>query len=267
MRWSPSPNPRRAVAAIAAHRRRWTVGVCATALVALLAFAILEGDLPELVQDGAVLVGHVLRRFGVLAAFCLLYAEESGVPMPMPGDVFVMYIGHHAAQNLLTALAAWLGLVAVVALGASNLYWISARWGRSIVEHRLAKLLHLTPARIDQAERWFARWGMWALLVGRHIPGLRVPLTVAAGIFRVRYRVFVASVAISTAVWAGFFMAIGALIGGRVGHLLSLHREGYVILPAVIVLAFAVYLTVLLRRTATAGRTLSPGAVEGRGEG
>lgn len=255
MRWSPRPGPRRAVAAIAAHPRRWTVGVLAATVLALVVVAILEGDLPELVQDGAFVVGHLLRRFGVAAAFGLLYAEESGVPMPMPGDVFVMYVGHHAAQGVLTLVAAWLGLIAVVVLGASNLYWISARWGRSIVEHRLAKLLHLTPARISQAERWFARWGVWTLIFGRHVPGLRVPLTIAAGIFKVRYRVFVASVALSTAVWAGFFMSLGALFGGRIGHLLSLHREGYVILPAVIVLAFSVYVLILLRGTA---RTAEP---------
>jgi membrane protein DedA with SNARE-associated domain len=191
-----------------------------------------------------------LRQFGLMAAFALLYAEESGVPMPMPGDVFVMYVGHHAGHGLLTWLAAWTGLIAVVVLGASNLYWISQRWGRSIVEHRLAKVLHLTPARIDRAERWFARYGVWTLVFGRHIPGLRVPLTVAAAIFRVPYRVFIASVAISTAVWAGFFMMLGAVFGGRIGHLLQLHREGYVILPAAIVLAFGIYLLVLLRRTA-----------------
>jgi membrane-associated protein len=252
MRLSPNLGPRRAVAAIAAQRRRWTVGVFVAAIVALLVFATLEGDLPELVRDGVSVVGHLLRQFGLVAAFALLYAEESGVPMPMPGDVFVMYVGHHAGHSLLTWLAAWTGLIAVVVLGASNLYWISQRWGRSIVEHRLAKLLHLTPARIDRAERWFARYGVWTLVFGRHVPGLRVPLTVAAGIFRVRYRVFIASVAISTAVWAGFFMTLGAVFGGRIGQLLRLHREGYVILPAAIVLTFCLYLLILLRRTAKA---------------
>src|SRR2546429_8410968 len=109
MRRPPAPSPRRAVAALAAHPRRWTVAVFLAAILGLLIFAILEGDLPELVQDGGFFVGHVLRRFGVPAAFGLLYAEESGVPMPMPGDVFVMYIGHHAADSVLTLLAAWLG--------------------------------------------------------------------------------------------------------------------------------------------------------------
>jgi membrane protein DedA with SNARE-associated domain len=238
--------------------------VFVAAVVALLVFAILEGDLPELFRDGTYFVGHLLRHFGPAAAFGLLFAEESGVPMPMPGDVFVMYVGHHTVHSLLTWLAGWLGLIAVVVLGASILYWISQRWGRSLVEHRLAKVLHLTPAKIDHAERWFARWGVWTLVFGRHIPGLRVPLTVAAGIFRVRYRVFIASVAVSTAVWAGFFMTLGAVFGGRIGHLLGLHRSGYVILPLVVMLAFGVYLVILLRRTAPAGNPPSSLAEEGR---
>lgn len=249
MRRSASPSPLRAVAAIAAQRRRWTVGALLAIAAALLFFAILEGDLPELFRDGAYFIGHLLRHFGPTAAFGLLYLEESGVPMPMPGDVFVMYVGHHSAHGLVFLLAAWLGLIAVVIVGATNLYFISRRWGRAIVEHRLAKVLHLTPARIAQAERWFGRYGFWTLVFGRHVPGLRVPLTVAAGIFRVHYRVFIASVAISTAVWAGFFITLGAVFGGRIGHLLRIHREGYVILPAVIVIAFAVYLLILIRRT------------------
>lgn len=237
--------------------RRWTAALLLAAVVGLAAIAILEGDLPEAVGDAAAGVAFLLHRFGLAAAFTLLYLEESGIPMPMPGDVFVMYIGHHTAASLLTLFAAWLGLVAVVVLGATNLYFVSRRWGRSIVEHRLAKLLHLTPSRIDQAEHWFARWGVWTLVFGRHIPGLRVPLTVAAGIFGVRYPVFVASVAISTAVWAGFFLTMGAVFGGRIGHLLNLHREGYVILPAVVVFAFCTYLIILLRRTGR-GATPSP---------
>src|ERR1700686_5610333 len=96
MGWGSRPVPRRAGAAFAAQRRRWTAGVIGAAVVALLVFAILEGDLPELVRDGAFFVGHLLRQFGMAAAFGLLYLEESGVPMPIPGDVFVMYIGHHA---------------------------------------------------------------------------------------------------------------------------------------------------------------------------
>src|SRR3977135_2210664 len=100
-------------------RRRWTVGLLLGTVLALTAVAILEGDLPEALGDGAAIIGHLLHRFGQAAAFGLLYLEESGVPMPMPGDVFVMYVGHHSAQSLLSLLAAWLRVVARVVRGAT----------------------------------------------------------------------------------------------------------------------------------------------------
>jgi membrane-associated protein len=255
MRWDLRQGPGRgAPGIVGSWSRRWMAGMLVAAVGALVLIAILEGDLPEAAASGAHVVGHLLRRFGLLAAFGLLYLEESGVPMPMPGDVFVMYVGHHSARGLFTWLTAWLGLIGVVLLGATNLYLISRRWGRAMVEGRLGRFLHLTPAQLQRAEAWFARWGVWTLVLGRHIPGLRVPLTVGAGVFRVRYPVFAASVAASTAIWAGLFMAIGAAVGGRVGHLLRLHREGYVIIPMLVALAFIAYLVVIIRRTREAGQ-------------
>jgi hypothetical protein len=73
--------------------RRWTPGVLLALAVAVAVFAVFEGDLPEAFGDGAAAVGFLLHHFGQAAAFTLLYLEESGVPMPMPGDVFVMYAG------------------------------------------------------------------------------------------------------------------------------------------------------------------------------
>src|ERR1700693_1768178 len=126
MRWSDAPGtPRQAVAAIAARRRWWTVALLLAAILALAAFAILEGDLPEAFGDVVQLVCFFLRPFGQVSPCSLLFLEESGIPMPMPGDVFVMYVGHNSANSLLTLLAAWLGLIAVVVLGATNLYLIS----------------------------------------------------------------------------------------------------------------------------------------------
>jgi membrane protein DedA with SNARE-associated domain len=40
-----------------------------------------------------------------------------------------------------------------------------------------------------------------------------VPLTVAAGVLKLRYRVFAASVAVSSAAWAGLFLILGAIFG------------------------------------------------------
>src|SRR5207245_8297585 len=116
-------------------------------------------------------------------------AEESGVPLPAPGDVFVLYVGAHVPRNLVAWVSAWLGLILAVVLGATNLFFISRRFGRKLVESNFSEAIHLSPERLARAERWFDQYGVLAIIFGRHIPGFRVPITVAAGIFRIRYPV------------------------------------------------------------------------------
>jgi hypothetical protein len=106
-------------------------------------------------------------------------------------------------RHLASWLIAWRGLIGVVVLGATNLFFISRRFGRRLVEGRFAHLVHLSPERLQRAEKWFERCGVLAIIFGRHIPGFRVPITVAAGVLKVRYPLFAPSVAVSTAIRGG----------------------------------------------------------------
>jgi membrane protein DedA with SNARE-associated domain len=188
-------------------------------------------------------IGPFLHGTGPFPSLALLYIEESGVPLFVPGDVFVLYSGSRVPHNVFWLLAIWLGLIGCVTLGATNLYVISRRWGRRLVEGRTGAVFHITPARLARAERWFARWGVMALIVGRHIPGFRVPLTVAAGVSRFSYAAFAASVGLSTAIWAGVLLLTGFAFGGPAGRLFRRHPEVIlVILALLIVTATLVYL-------------------------
>jgi membrane-associated protein len=203
--------------------------------LAIIASATVQGDVPDLVSEGTNGIRFLLHRYSYLASYGLLYIEESGIPLPAPGDVFVMYVGAHVPRQLLSWIVAWLGLIGVVVLGATNLYLVSRRFGRRLVEGRFADLVHLSPERLARAERWFKRYGVIAIIFGRHIPGFRVPITVAAGIFKVSYPLFAASVAVSTAIWAGVFIVIGINFGPRLEAFLSLHRELYWLWAAIVV--------------------------------
>jgi membrane protein DedA with SNARE-associated domain len=158
-------------------------------------------------------IATVLKDYGYLGGFALIYIEESGPPLFIPGDAFLIYVGNRLPREVPIFLAAWVGFVLAVTFGATNLYLLSRRFGRRLLEHRLAKFLDLTPARLDRAEGWFNRYGPWTLIFGRHIPGLRVPLTAAAGVLKLPYGVFVLSVVISSAAWAGLFLILGAIYG------------------------------------------------------
>jgi len=66
--------------------------------------ALLEGDLPEEVGELASPVNRLLTRFGVPASLFLLYIEESGIALPVPGDGYVLYLPSRARS-----LVAWHG--------------------------------------------------------------------------------------------------------------------------------------------------------------
>ncbi|MHB8612416.1 MAG: DedA family protein [Candidatus Dormibacteraceae bacterium] len=232
-------------------------GIVLLIAAAIVVSAILQGDVPDVLETGTFWIRHLLHRYTYLASYGLLYIEESGIPLPAPGDVFVMYVGAHVPRNLASWVSAWLGLVIIVVLGATNLFFISRKFGRRLAESRYAEAVHLSPERLLKAEAWFQRYGVLAIIFGRHVPGFRVPITVAAGALKVSYSVFAASVAVSTAIWAGVVMVIGVNFGPRMEAFLHVHRFTYFIWGAVVLVMIAL----IVRRIASARpETARPGS-------
>lgn len=225
------------------EKRHWrfliVVGVSLVLAAAAILVAVLYGELPDLGGDFGQLSTRALRRFGAFAGFLLLYIEESGLPLGVPGDVFVMYTGTHVPPALPFWVGAWLGLIAAVVLGATNLYLISRRWGRRLADSDWGPMVHITPEHLASAEDWFRRRGALAIIFGRHIPGFRVPITVAAGVLRVHYPTFAACVAVSTGIWAGVMLTLGIAYGSRVEAFLQAHKETYLLVPVVVIVLAA----------------------------
>src|SRR5438094_9627612 len=252
---------RRYLDALRTGRPLHWAAVALVVLAVAIVFAVLYGDLPEYFRLGSRTLRDFMRQNAFLPGFALLYIEESGVPLPAPGDVFVMYVGIHVPHNLVAWIAAWLGLILAVVLGATNLFLISRRFGRRLVGSSLAEYVHLTPERVAKAEQWFKRYGVLAIVFGRHIPGFRIPITVASGIFEVRYPVFAASVAVSTAIWAGIVLIIGINFGPRLADLLRAHSFLYFVwggLVVALVVSIFVRQQLRARAVARAARTGAP---------
>ena len=224
------------------HRNRRWVAIAVVALV-LLGVGVVEGDLAEDLTQAGNLVASLLDRFGAAACLALLYIEESGVPLPVPGDFYIAFMGKLYAGSLSSLLIAWLAIIAVVVAGSSNLYWISRRWAPRVLRKPwVARLLRLDGERLERAHRWFDRWGMLAIIFGRHLPGFRITTTVIAGTMRVPYRVFAPSVAVSTAIWAAVGLWLGATLGQSLGHVLSANTWIYLVAFVALILLLAAML-------------------------
>jgi membrane-associated protein len=224
------------------NRRTVRGAVLAVGLLAvvLLVVGVVEGDVAEdLTHLGGLVIG-LLNRFGAAACLVLLYMEESGVPLPVPGDFYVAFMGKLFAGSLTNLTLACLGTIAVVVAGSTNLYWISRRWGPQLIRHPVvAGILAVDERRLARAHRWFERWGALAIIFGRHLPGFRIPITVIAATLGVPYPVFALSVAVSSAIWAAAGLWVGATLGASIGNLLA--RDPWIYLAALglIILALA----------------------------
>src|SRR3982750_3852644 len=124
-----------------------------------------------------------LAPYGVLAVFVLMFVDAV---FPAASELVMVYAGALASGALThrvdifgwpaTGFSPFLAVgprgVIGYQLGADLGWWIGIRGGRPFLERR-GKWFHLTPAKLDRAERWFERWGAWAIFVGRITPVAR----------------------------------------------------------------------------------------------
>ncbi len=153
-----------------------------------------------------------LDQYELPTLLILIFIEELGLPLPLPSDVLIAYAGARHGRDPVNALLV-IGTVSLaVALGSSVLYEVSRRGGPRVVRI-LSKVLHLKPERVEKLQGWFQRRGAWGIVLGRLIPGLRIPTTVMAGLAGVPYRVFIPATCFAAVLWSTIFYFAGNAIG------------------------------------------------------
>ena len=159
-----------------------------------------------------------LRRFifehETAGLFIVILLEEIGIPLPAPGDVAITYGGYLTTTGAIPYPLAYVAVVCGAVIGSSVNMTLCRRYGRRVIR-RFGPVLGITEERLTRAEAAFRRWGPWAIIIGRHIPGMRIVLSALSGILEVPYRVFIPCVAVSATIWAAIFITLGRVLGPR----------------------------------------------------
>jgi membrane protein DedA with SNARE-associated domain len=153
--------------------------------------------------------------------FFVIFLEELGVPLPAPGDAAIAYGGYLTTTGAIPYPFAYLAVVSGAVLGSACNLTISRKYGRPFIR-RYGRFIGLTEEKLNHAERAFKRWGPWTIIIGRHIPGMRIVISALSGILNVPYRVFVPCVLLSATIWAAIFLELGRRLGPRVRDLLGI---------------------------------------------
>lgn len=152
---------------------------------------------------------------GGYIAIALLMLLENVFP-PIPSELIMPLAGFAAAQGDLS-LAGVIAAGSVGSLAGATLWFVIGmklgteglkRWSR-----RHGRWLTLTPDDVDAGDRWFDRYGIWAVLVGRLIPTVRTFISVPAGMAGMGWGPFLLFSAVGTVAWTSLLALAGWYLG------------------------------------------------------
>jgi membrane protein DedA with SNARE-associated domain len=197
-----------------------------------------------------------LAHYGVAAVFVLMMIDAV---FPAASELVMVYAGALASGALtheldifgwhVTGFTAYLAVVLAgvlgYQLGAIGGWWIGERGGRPFLERR-GRWFHLTPQKLERAERWFERWDAWAVLVGRVTPVARSFVSIPAGVFESPFGRYNVLTLIGNSIWCLVLAAAGWALGSNWD---TLHHDfRYVEILVVLAALAAVALWILRRR-------------------
>lgn len=155
-----------------------------------------------------------------LGAFLGILAEEAGVPLPVPGDVFIAALGAAGSQGHASFVMTTVVVVTAAVLGSAILFEVSRRIGDPILR-RVGRRFGFDGERADRVGQWLNGHGAVTIALWRLVPGFRIILTVAAGALGMNRASFLIGVGGAAILWSALYYWLGYTLGASVATTLK----------------------------------------------
>ena len=192
---------------------------------------------------------HLIATYGYVAVFLLMVAESACIPVP---SELIMTFGGAVAAGAVPGTS--LNLVAVIAAGVagnvvgSYIAWALGRYGGQRALRRWGRRLWLREQDLDRADRWFARYGPRAVLIGRVLPVIRTFISLPAGIAGMEPVRFGIYTTIGSIPWTAALACAGYAVGASWPSIVNGFRVPTYVIGAVVVIAVTVGVWRFVRR-------------------
>ncbi|AHY48179.1 putative membrane-associated protein (plasmid) [Rubrobacter radiotolerans] len=181
---------------------------------------------------GGVLGG--LQAMGYPGIAAIVGLESAG--LPLPGETTLIAASYLAATGHLS-LPLVVGSAALGAIVGDSLgYAVGRKGGRRFLE-RHGKWLGVTPEKLAEADRYFARHGAKTVFFGRFVALLRILAGPLAGASKMPYHRFLAANVAGALTWASSMGTLAFFFGKPVAAFLGSIGVWALVFLAVFVLA------------------------------
>lgn len=196
----------------------------------------------------------VYASVGYVGLAAVMAVENAFFFVPLPSEIVLPFAGFVVARGTIEPLtgAPWsYGLAVVFAvlgttLGSLLLYALGALGGRPLLE-RYGRYVLIDPHDLEVADRWFERYGTYAVFFARMVPIARSVISIPAGISRMPLWRFALFSALGTVPWVMLLIWGGMLLGQSWTAIKELIRPYEYAAIAILALLFAYFLWRQLR--------------------
>ena len=133
-----------------------------------------------------------------------------GFGFPMPEDVVLVTGGMLASRHVVDLLATNVLCLIGVLAGDGTVFCIGYRLGPKLKQTKFYQSI-LHSDREEKVARWFKNYGDRVIFFARFTPGLRMPLFLTAGMYRISFWKFLlldglaALISVPLWIWVGYF--------------------------------------------------------------
>jgi membrane protein DedA with SNARE-associated domain len=178
--------------------------------------------------------------FSGYSGIVFLMAIESAC-IPLPSEVILPFSGYLVFRgqfNLyLVGLAGALGCL----VGSIPAYYLGLYGGRPLIE-RYGRYVLINHQDLELADRWFTRYGDWAIFFSRLLPIVRTFISFPAGVARMNLRRFVIYTALGSFPWCLGLAYIGMKLGENWDTLETYYHQFDLVIAGFVTLGVTYYI-------------------------
>lgn len=177
-------------------------------------------------------VSNLVGTYGLFAVFFFMVGESCG--FPFPSEVIMPTAGILAATGRMNLVAAIVAGALANLVGSWIAYGVAASWGEPLLLGP-GKYIGIRRHHLKLADRWFKRWGMVAVFVGRILPVVRTYISFPAGLARIEFIRFSVLTFVGALPWCAALTLLGFYLGKNYDRVsLSIQRGALVLLLLVV---------------------------------
>lgn len=182
---------------------------------------------------------NVIETMGYWGVVLLMAIESACIPLP--SEIIMPFAGALVAKGTMNIW--WAGLAgAFGCLVGSVVAYAVGYWGGRPVIEKYGKYILISESELAWADRWFEKWGLWAVFFSRLLPIIRTFISLPAGIGKVKFIPFCILSFVGSFPWCLGLAYVGFLLGDNWRDIRHYLHKFDLVIAIVIVLGIGIWL-------------------------